>query len=121
MTVTADTTPPGDTAAFSAMPAGRPRAMPVQPISRKAAGRRKAPTTGIRVRWRRTIVLGGTALLGAAAIFQMSRVLEIGGMTPIEILLLVLFSISFTWIGLTLVTALAGLFVRLSQRPGTSE
>lgn len=103
-------------AAFSAMPPERPRAMPVQPISRKTAGRRKAPTTGIRVRWRRVLVLGGSALLGAGAIYQMSRVLEIGGMTPIEVALLILFSVSFTWIGLTLVTAVAGLFVRLARR-----
>ena len=74
----------GAGAAFSAMPPERPRAMPVQPISRKTAGRRKAPTTGIRVRWRRVLVLGGAALLGAGAIYQMSRVLEVGGMTPIE-------------------------------------
>lgn len=110
-----------EAAAFSAMPPQRARAMPVQPISRKQAGRRKAPATGIRVRWRRAIVLGGTALLGAAAIFQMSRVLEIGGMTPIEIVLLVLFSVSFTWIGLTLVTALAGLAVRLARRPAPRD
>ena len=106
----------GDVSASSAMPPPHPRAMPVQPISRRTAGRRKAPSTGIRVRWRRAIVLGGSALLGGAAIYQMYRVLEVGGLTPIEVVLLVLFSVSFTWIGLTLVTAIAGLCVRLARR-----
>jgi membrane glycosyltransferase len=111
---------PAVAAAFSAMPPHHPRPMPELPLSRNATGLR-APSTGLRIRHRRVLVLGGAAMLGAAAVFQMSRVLEIAGMTPVEVVLLVLFSLTFAWVGLTLVTAIAGLAVRLSRQPAEED
>lgn len=107
----------GVAGAFSAMPPHHPRPMPEQIVSGKAARALRAPPIGMRVRHRRLLVLGGATVLAAAAVYQMSRVLDIGGMTPVEVILLVLFSVTFAWVGLTLVTAIAGLVVRLSRRP----
>jgi membrane glycosyltransferase len=106
----------GIAGAISAMPPPHPVHMPEQPVSRKAAPSLRAPPTGMRVPHRRVLVLGGAMALACAAIYQMSRVLEIGGMTPVEVVLLVLFSLTFSWVGLTLVTAVAGLAVRISRR-----
>ena len=109
-----DATLPG---AFSAMPRPHPRPMPEQQVARRPNPRLRAPRSSMRIGYRRALVLGGAAALGVAASYEMSHVLEVGGRTPIEVVLLVLFTLTFSWVGLTLVTAMAGLAVRLCRRP----
>lgn len=64
---------------------------------------------------RRTFVFGGAALLSGIAINEMRLVLNLGGLTILEIVVLVLFALNTIWISLSVPMALAG-FVRLVFR-----
>ena len=64
---------------------------------------------------RRTFVFGGAALLSGIAINEMRLVLNVGGLTILEIVVLVLFALNTIWISLSVPMAIAG-FVRLLFR-----
>jgi membrane glycosyltransferase len=71
-----------------------------QDKDRSAAGRR------------RTIVFTATLALTAAASYEMYQVLNVGSMTPLQVALLVVFTVNFVWIALPFVNGLVG-FIRL--------
>src|SRR5581483_8882576 len=64
---------------------------------------------------RRTFVLGGAALLSGIAINEMRLVLNVDGLTILEIAVLVLFALNTIWISLSVPLAIAG-FLRLFFR-----
>jgi membrane glycosyltransferase len=64
---------------------------------------------------RRAFVFGGAALISGVAINEMRLVLNLGGLTILEIVVLVLFALNTIWISLSVPTAIAG-FVRLLFR-----
>jgi membrane glycosyltransferase len=66
--------------------------------------------------FRRGIVLTGTALLTAAGCYEMYRVLQVGGITVLESIILALFVLLFAWIAFSFMSALAGFFVLLTRR-----
>ena len=66
---------------------------------------------------RRFVVLGGTLLLTGVATIEMGRVFSPGGISAVEVLLMVLFVANFVWIALTFCSALAGLWSGLRPRP----
>ena len=62
---------------------------------------------------RRLLVLGGTSLVTGLAINEMRLVLNVGGLTVLEIVVLVLFAINTVWIALPSLTGLVGFFLLL--------
>ena len=92
--------------------------MPVQPLGRVP----RAPTPGPRTLGlflRRAFVIGGTAALTVLAAHEMYLVLDVGGVTLLEYLVLCLFVALFAWIGFAFTNALLGL-ASLLRRPDGS-
>ena len=100
-----------------AMPAEAHLAMPTQSL-------RNYDTDGRRVRTgssrspvlARLWVFGGALLLTLYGIEEMYRVINVGGITLLKWMLLVLFSANFSWIALAFTSAIAG-FVWLTRAP----
>ncbi len=82
----------------SAMPNERPGAMEPQNLSKMPEGfpRRSTVANGVRSRAsRRFLVVGGALLLSLFAIYEMGAVFSIGGITPLEYLVLALLRSTF--------------------------
>lgn len=106
--------PPGDGVAL-ALPPETPLAMPVQSLARAPVAGRPAPRrAGLFLR--RAFVIGGAGLLTIIAAREMYLVLDVGGLTLLEYLVLGLFVILFAWIGFAFTNALSGL-PSLLRRP----
>src|SRR5258708_13547303 len=65
---------------------------------------------------RRLFVFVGTALLTAAGGYEMYDVLEVGGVTVLEGLLLAFFLLLLAWIPFSFISALAGCCVLFTRR-----
>ncbi|MBW4093401.1 MAG: glucans biosynthesis glucosyltransferase MdoH, partial [Proteobacteria bacterium] len=99
--------------AFRALPEAAPLEMPVQSLPQ--APRRGRPATSPRgMGLRRGVVIGGAVALTVEGAHEMYLVLSVGGMTTLEILVLVLFVALFAWIALSFTSALAGFFSLLA-------
>lgn len=73
----------------------------------------RAPTTRPRsIVVRRIIVFGGAIGLTMGAAYEMYQVLQVGGLTNLEAVILALFVVLFAWIALSFVSSLIG-FVRV--------
>ncbi|WP_047307849.1 glucans biosynthesis glucosyltransferase MdoH [Rhodopseudomonas palustris] len=90
------------------MPADAPLAMPVQSLRQKPQSAAAGSTTG---RWRRLLIMLATATLSGAGVYEMYQVLQVGGVTVLEGVVLALFSALFAWVALSFVSALAGFAV----------
>ena len=93
------------------MPAEMPGDMPRQSLWRFRRRNRRRFIDAGRSRsslTRRFAVLGSAMLLAAFAVYEMEQVLEVGGLTPVEIVVLVLFALNFAWIAMAFVSAIAG-------------
>jgi membrane glycosyltransferase len=107
------------TALTAGTPAETPGPMPPQDLRRFDRARRRKPHQ--RPPWLtpllvRTAVFGGTLAMAAVAVNQMRLVLNVGGLTLLEILVLVLFAINVTWILFPLTTAAVGLVRVITRR-----
>lgn len=100
------------------MPAEHPLPMPVQRLDHFKSGPRRPCDARERrqIAIRRALVLGGAAALTGFAVYEMERVLGIAGLTALEALILVLFALTFAWIALAFVSALAGLVAAMTSR-----
>ena len=103
-------------ARVGSMPPLSPLVMAEQSVRRFERPEGGCPVIPRSLLGRRVVVLGGALGLSALAIAQMAFVLQVGGLTAIEIAFLVVFSVNFAWIALTFTTALAGLAVRYCRR-----
>ncbi|GAA5792774.1 glucans biosynthesis glucosyltransferase MdoH [Vibrio cholerae] len=104
----------------SAMPPEQHGEMPEQNLKRLSEGfpRAAIQTDGVKsCSWRRVFVVGFALLISAFAIFEMRGVFLVGGLTPIEYAVLVLFAINFCWIALAFSSSIAGFFVLASRKP----
>ncbi|EGR0680578.1 glucans biosynthesis glucosyltransferase MdoH [Vibrio cholerae] len=104
----------------SAMPPEQHGEMPEQNLKRLSEGfpRDAIQTDGVKsCSWRRVFVVGFALLISAFAIFEMRGVFLVGGLTPIEYAVLVLFAINFCWIALAFSSSIAGFFVLASRKP----
>ena len=86
--------------------------MPAQSLSR-VRSRRPAQERRLRHRgsarcWRGSFVFGGGLALTAYGAHEMYEVVAVGGVTPLEWALLVLFVANFSWIALAFTSAIAG-------------
>ena len=62
---------------------------------------------------RRACILAGTAAMSIAGCYLMYEVLQVGGVTTLEWMVLGLFVLLFTWIAFSFMSALAGFMVLL--------
>ncbi|HGE6027199.1 TPA: glucans biosynthesis glucosyltransferase MdoH [Vibrio cholerae] len=102
------------------MPPEQHGEMPEQNLKRLSEGfpRDAIQTDGVKsCSWRRVFVVGFALLISAFAIFEMRGVFLVGGLTPIEYAVLVLFAINFCWIALAFSSSIAGFFVLASRKP----
>jgi membrane glycosyltransferase len=101
-------------AGAAALPADAPLAMPVQSL-RAASPRTGRPTTELRaIGLRRAYVVLGAVAMTVAGGHEMYRVLDVGGLTVMECLILALYVALFAWIALAFTSALAGFFAMLA-------
>ncbi len=116
--------PPGRVAPHSApgMPPQRPLAMPEQSLRRLPDPAVRAPGPGPRrYGWRRLVVFAPALLLAASGAYEMAAVLAPNGFSVAEWAILILFTINFAWIALTLANALAGFIVGLGRTPRVGD
>ncbi|HME21154.1 MAG TPA: glucans biosynthesis glucosyltransferase MdoH [Acetobacteraceae bacterium] len=102
-----------DVLAHPATPPEAPLPMPAQPLHARAR-RTRLPSAPGSTAIRRLVVIGGAVALTGAAGYAMYRVLDVGGLTPLEIALLVLFVVLFAWIALAFTSALCGFAAMLA-------
>src|SRR5262245_4584894 len=103
----------GDIPLNDFLPAESPTDMAAQALRRFDP----PPEPGFAPMWfRRGFVLTGTAILTAAGCYQMYRVLEVGGITVLESIILALFVLLFAWIAFSFMSALAGFVVLLTGK-----
>ena len=104
---------PGDIPLHEFLPREAPIDMAAQPLRRFEP----PPAPDFSPMWtRRGFVLTGTAVLTAAGCYEMYRVLQVGGVTVLESLILGLFVLLFAWIAFSFMSALAGFFVLLTRK-----
>lgn len=96
-----------------ALPPETPLDMPVSSLRDPAAPPRFKAPRGLFLR--RAFVIGGASLLTIAAAHEMYKVLEVGGLTLLEGIVLALFVILFAWIGFSFTNALGGLFAAMRR------
>jgi membrane glycosyltransferase len=95
------------------LPREAPMDMAVQPLRRFEP----QPAPRLAPMWaRRGLVLTGTAILTAAGCYEMYRVLQVGGVTVLESIILALFVLLFAWIAFSFMSSLAGFFVMLTRK-----
>jgi membrane glycosyltransferase len=93
----------GDIPLNDFLPAEAPTNMAVQALERFDP----PPVLDFAPMWgRRGIVLSGTAILTAAGCYEMYRVLQVGGVTVLEWIILALFVLLFAWIAFSFMSGL---------------
>jgi membrane glycosyltransferase len=94
------------------LPAESPLPMATQQLrsfERGEAHGKVAPSTALR----RACIFAGTAAMTAAGCYEMYEVLQVGGVTVLEWMVLGLFVLLFAWIALSFTSSLAGFLVLL--------
>src|SRR5271157_3997417 len=107
----------------SSMPGYAPLAMPAQSFRRFSRRERRAwvnPRLARTPILARLVVYGGAAALTAYGAYQMYKVVEIGTITPLEWVMVVLFIVTFSWIALSFTAGVVG-FVWLLARSHKHE
>jgi membrane glycosyltransferase len=87
---------------------------PSRSVQQRAITARLAPRA---VWFRRACIFTGTAAMTAAGCYEMYQVLQVGGVTILESLVLGLFVLLFAWVAFSFMSALAGFLVLLLRRP----
>jgi membrane glycosyltransferase len=96
------------------LPPEAPLAMPVQSFAeapRRVSDRSPAAAPS---EWRRLAIMLATAALTCTGGYEMYQVLQVGGVTVFEGIVLALFAALFAWVALSFVSALAGFVALLS-------
>jgi len=96
---------------YASMPPVAPLEMPTQSLARfdkKRARQRLAPTLWTTPRLARLVTFGGGLALTAYGAYEMFRVVEVGGVAPLEWALLGLFVANFSWIALAFASGVVG-------------
>src|SRR5690349_8535203 len=82
----------------------------------KTRSAREPPLVASNMQWRRAFILLSTAALTGAGGYEMYQVLEVGGVTMLEAMVLALFLLLLAWVAFSFAAALAGFFVLLGRR-----
>src|SRR5260370_30780055 len=95
------------------LPRESPMAMSKQPL-RGYQGREDSQNANLdSVALRRACIFTGTAAITAAGCYEMYEVLQVGGVTVLEWMVLFLFVLLFAWLSFSFMSALAGFAVLL--------
>ncbi len=95
----------------SSMPGYAPLAMPAQSFRRFSRRDRRAwvnPRLARTPILARLVVYGGAVALTAYGAYQMYKVVEIGTITPLEWVMVLLFIVTFSWVALSFTAGLVG-------------
>ena len=96
------------------LPREAPMEMAVQPLP---PFRPQAQASEFARAWpRRAYLLAGTVFLTLGGCYEMYEVLQVGGVTILEAIILALFVLLFAWIAFSFMSAIAGFFVLLLRR-----
>ena len=93
---------------FAPLPPECPLEMPEQSLWEQRDRPPRPDTAPRGVVLRRLLVFGGAIALTCGAAYEMYEVLQVGGLTPLEAAILVLFVLLFAWIALSFVSMLVG-------------
>jgi membrane glycosyltransferase len=97
-----------------------PTPMPRQDLQQwQATNRIEGATRQWAIRLRRTVVFAATLAVTAAGSYEMYRVLNVNGMTALQVVLLLVFIMTFAWIALPFVSGFAGLIALWRKRPAS--
>ena len=108
----------GDIATQRLLPPEAPLAMSPGDLGKSRALDRIPAPVAPAMAWRRGLILLSTAALTGGGGYEMYRVLQIGGVTVLEAMVLALFLVLLAWVAFSFVSAVAGFFVLLAHRPG---
>ena len=100
------------------LPAEAPLAMPVRLLGAAPPNSKAPASSPPRIGLRRFFVIGASIAMTAAAAREMVLVLNVGGITLLELVILGMFVSLFAWIALAFFTSLAGFVSVLKGRPG---
>ena len=98
----------------ASVPPPAPLAMPVQSL-RKYEGRARVRASFV-ARLARLLTFGGAAALAGFGAHEMFAVVDIGGITHLEWLMVVLFAITFGWISLSTAACVTGVLLGWQRR-----
>jgi membrane glycosyltransferase len=98
-----------------ALPEETPIGMPEQSLWASPEAPARAITTPSWMPARRLFIFGGTILFTAAGANEMYRALSVGGLTPLELIALMLYVALFAWIAFSFISAIAGFVSRIRQ------
>lgn len=97
------------------LPQQTPTAMVAQPLHAPASPP-NLPFAQMPTAHRRGYILTGTAAMTVAGGYEMFEVLQVGGVTVLEAMVLALFVMLFAWVAFSFVSALAGFAMLLVRR-----
>lgn len=100
------------------LPAESPLPMTSQQLRAFQRGEPEARTAGYML-VRRAFIFVSTAALTSAGCYEMYEVVQVGGVTVLEWMVLILFVTLFAWIAFSFSSALAGLRGAAICRPGS--
>jgi membrane glycosyltransferase len=95
------------------LPAESPLPMSKQELRGLAQGKGETKAAPARIAFRRALILLGTAAMTAAGSYEMYEVLNVGGVTILEWMVLGLFVLLFAWIAFSFMSTIAGFLLLL--------
>ncbi|MBW7966144.1 glucans biosynthesis glucosyltransferase MdoH [Bradyrhizobium sp. BR 10261] len=116
-TLTAPQPMAGDIATQRLLPREAPLPMAAGDLGKSRIPDRLPAAAVPALAWRRGVILVSTAALTGAGGYEMYRVLQVGGVTILEAMVLALFLVLLAWVAFSFASALAGFFVLLAHRP----
>ena len=104
-------------AARKGMPPESPAEMPIQSLKEFSAAVRRPLRREPTYILRRIAIFGGALAVTSAATWGMEQALAVGGITPLEGTVLVLFALNLLWISLTFTSSIAGAVAIFMRSP----
>lgn len=107
----------GDIATQRLLPRETPLPMAPGDLGKSRVPDRVPAPVATTMAWRRGLILLATAALTGAGGYEMYRVLQVGGVTVLEAMVLALFLILLAWVAFSFSSAVVGFFVLLAHGP----
>ncbi len=107
----------GDSATQRLLPRESPLPMAPSDLGKDRVPDRVPAPVAITMAWRRGLIFLSTAALTGAGGYEMYRVLQVGGVTVLEAMVLALFLVLLAWVAFSFASGVVGFFVLLSHRP----
>lgn len=98
------------------LPKENPLSMVAQPLSKPSKSERSAQFVPMKTAFRRGYILLGTAAMTSGGGYEMYEVLQVGGVTTLEAIVLILFVLLFAWVAFSFMSAVAGFVMLLTRR-----